>query len=100
MPTSNIGIVLEAERFLIEIFMVMVAMTGAVIVTSLILDNHGINPGKWWQKRQKTGKCHESSGHDIIKQSMVSGTERLKFCSEYGKSLPVNPKYCSPFLVI
>lgn len=56
MPTSNIGIVLEAERFLIEIFMVIMAMTGAVIVTSLILDKHGVNvnPSLWWQKRQKT----------------------------------------------
>lgn len=52
MPTSNIGIVLEAERFLIEIFMVIMAMTGAVIVTSLILDKHSINvnPSLWWQK--------------------------------------------------
>ena len=52
MPTSNIGIVLEAERFLIEIFMVIMDMTGAVIVTSLILDKHGINVNSslWWQK--------------------------------------------------
>ena len=42
-------------------------------------------------KDKKNGNCHQSRGHDSINQNLVSGTGKLRFCSEVWKKFTCDP---------
>ena len=43
------------------------------------------------KKGQKTGNCHQSRGHDSINKNLVSGTGKLRFCSDVWKKFTCDP---------